>query len=113
MTNNTLPPSAAEITYDADQASARAFAEQYPDKDTTLPELANPRPQDGHFIEKPELPAEKPEAQFVNEFLNETGYPGSHTPAGDIATEQVVQVDFSQSGKETPVPVEVERPEVA
>lgn len=112
MTNQTLPPTSAEITYDADQASAKAFAEQYPDVDTALTELPNPRPVSQHFIEKPELPAAKSDKEFIDEFLAETGYPDD-VKRGSIATEQVVQVDFSQSGQETPVPVEVQHDDVA
>ncbi len=109
---NPLPKSSAQVTYEADRASAKAFEEQYNISADTPRPLANPQSSSQHFIERPELPATKSDNKFLGEFFAETNYPGRRVSA-DAAVRQVVEVDFTQAEQETAVPVRVEHNNVA
>jgi hypothetical protein len=97
MTNN-LPKSAAQITYEADKASAEAFQKQYGLPIEAVPVIKDPTPKSTHFIDVPTIPAPKSEAQFMHEFFAETGYHDQEqTEVGKVATDNVVHVDFAQT----------------
>ncbi len=98
MTNN-LPKSAALLNHEADNASAVAFEKQSGMPVDTVPVIADPAPRSTHFIEKPILPPAKSDDEFLEEFYEETGFMQTRE-VGNVATDNVVEVDFTEPAQE-------------
>ncbi|MFZ1324161.1 MAG: hypothetical protein WAQ57_03320 [Candidatus Saccharimonadales bacterium] len=114
--NPNLPKSSLELTVEADQASAKAFQalhEREGIKDSkgntlqTVPAMELPKARE-HFIKRPsvdDLQPPKSDGQFLKELKAEKDARDAGLTPGTVATEQVVEVDFSQSGQAEPVEV--------
>jgi len=105
-----LQKTSQEINDEADMASKLAFG--IPVNVSEIFDRSIPVRQ--HFIDRPsidELFPLKSDEEFLRELKAETKDRNSTLSAGSVATEHVVEVDFSQSGQESVI--EVSRDDVA
>jgi len=104
---NTLPKHPRIDEAEMDRMSEAAFA----GKGSNKPHLYDwaKDDQDGNFIDRPELPAEKPVELFIAELHNEV----AAREAGKMATGNVISIDVNSISSEYDVPVTVEHSDVA
>lgn len=104
---NTLPIHPRVDEAEMDRMSEAAFA----GIGTNKPHLYDwaKDEKDGHFIDKPELPADKPPELFIAELQKEV----AAREAGMIATGNVISIEVNSVDSEYAVPVTVEHSDVA
>ena len=104
---NTLPKHPREDEAEMDKMSEAAFA-GYGLNKPHLYDWAKDE-KDDHFIDRPELPTEKPVELFIAELHNEV----AAREAGKMATGNVISIDVNSVSSEYAVPVTVEHSDVA
>lgn len=104
---NTLPKDIRVDEAEMDRMSEAAFAGLGSNK-PHLYDWAKDE-KDGHFIDKPKLPAEMPVELFIAELHNEV----AARDAGKIATGNVISIDVTSEPSTYEVPVTVQHSDVA